>query len=152
MTRTKIFAFLMALLMAPTLFAQPRRDRDWEDRRGRVSAIISDCERRTDDFKVILRRTLDRSPLDGTRREDELNRSAAVLEKAMNRLKESWNLDRDFDRSRRHLAVALDAGRDLNRTLSRHRLRSHIQREWDVVKSELNRLAEVFREPRIRWD
>jgi len=158
MKRTHIAALLTALLFAPGLGAQGYRDhgrpadRDFEDRRGRVTGIIADCERRTDEFKVALRRALDHSRLDGTRKEDELNRAASVLEKAMNRLRESWNADRDFERSRRHLSVALNAGRDLNRTLSRHRLRGDIQREWDIVKDELNRLAEVFREPKIRWE
>ncbi len=156
-------ATLMAALMLPTgLDAQGYRDRrdsggpgdrrDHDERRGRVAAIIADCERRTDDFKVALKRALDRSPLDGTRREDELNRDAAKLEHAMNRLRESWNADRDFERSRRHLSVALAAAQDINRTMSRHRLRGHLQREWEVVRNELNRLAEVFREPKIRWN
>jgi len=158
MKRTHIAALLTALLFAPGLGAQGYRDRgrpadrDFEERRGRVTGIIADCERRTDEFKVALRRALDHSPLDGSRREDQLNRDAANLEKAMNRLRESWNADRDFERSRRHLGVALNAGRDLNRTLSHHRLRSGVQREWEIVRGELNRLAEVFREPKIRWD
>lgn len=155
-------ATLMALLLVPAgLDAQGYRDRreyggpgdrrDHEERRGRVAAIIADCERRTDDFKVALKRALERSPLEGSRREDELNRDASKLEHAMNRLRESWNADRDFERSRRHLSVALAAGQDINRTMARHRLRGHLQREWEIVRSELNRLAEVFREPRIRW-
>ena len=113
MKRTHLAALLAALMLAPSLGAQGYRDRgrpmdrDFEDRRGRVGDIIADCERRTDDFKVALRRALDHSRLDGTHREDELNRSAALLEKAMNRLRGSWNADRDFERSRRHLSVAL---------------------------------------------
>jgi hypothetical protein len=30
-------------------------------------------------------------------------------------------------------------------------LRDSIQREWNVVRDELNRLAEAFDEPKIRW-
>jgi hypothetical protein len=130
----------------------PDDRRDHDERRGRVAGIIADCERRTDEFKVALKRALDRSPLGGTRREDDLNRDAAKLERAMNRLRDSWNADRDFERSRKHLNVALSAGQDINRSMSRHRLRGNVQREWDVVRNELNRLAEVFREPKIRWE
>ena len=126
--------------------------RDQDERRGRVAGIIADCEQRTNEFTVALKRNLDRSPLDGTRREDRLNQNASKLEHAMNRLRDSWNADRDFERSRRHLRVALSAGQDIHRTMSKHQLRGHVQREWDVVRNELNRLAEVFKEPKIRWD
>jgi hypothetical protein len=131
---------------------QPGDRRGQDERRGRVAGVIADLERRTNEFRGALRRALDRSRLDQTRREDELNRDASRLEQAANRLRESWNADRDFDRSRRNLAVAISAGQDINRTMSRHRLRGDVQREWGAVRRELNLLAEVFREPPIRWE
>jgi hypothetical protein len=33
----------------------------------------------------------------------------------------------------------------------RRRLHPDVQRQWDIVRGELNRLAEVFELPRIRW-
>ena len=156
MKRMGVVGIAVALLLPLGLNAQGyQRDRDRRDqdeRRGRVARIIADLERRTNEFHGALRRAIDRSPLDGTHREDELNRDASKLEHAANRLRESWNAERDFERSRRHLAVALSAGQDINHTMSRHRLRGHVQREWDDVRRELNQLAEVFREPPIRWD
>ncbi len=128
-----------------------RRDRD-DDRVGRISGVVADCERRTDDFRQALRRALNDSRLDGTRREDELNESAGRLAHAMDRLRDSWNEDHDVDRSRRNVRTAIMAGRDINRTLSRHALRGHIRREWEDLREELNRLAEVFGEPEIRWE
>ena len=125
--------------------------RDQDERRGRVAGIIADCEQRTNEFNAVLKRSLDRSALDGTRREDRLNREAAKLEHAMNRLRDSWNEDKDFERSRRNLRAALSAGQDIHRALSRHQVRGHVQREWDVLREQLNRLAEVFKEPKIRW-
>ncbi len=155
-------AILVALLLPLGLQAQGyERDRDrggqgnrrdYEERRGRVAGIVADLERRTNDFEGTLRRSLDRSGMDGSRREDELNRDAAKLEHAANRLRESWNADHDFERSRRHLAVALEAGRDINRTMVRRRLGGRAQEQWDAVRHELNRLAEVFHEPPIRWE
>lgn len=159
-----VATILAALVLPLGLNAQDNRgDRDrrehggrddrgeHDERRARVAGIIADCERRTNEFSVALKRALDRSPLDGTRREENLNRDASKLEHAMNRLRESWNADRDFERSRRHVSVAISAGQDIHRTMSRHRLRGHVQREWDVVRNELNRLAEIFREPGIKW-
>ncbi|MCX6625776.1 MAG: hypothetical protein NTY38_32875 [Acidobacteria bacterium] len=161
-----VVAIAVALLLAVGLDAQRNRDnrgrrddnrgpgdrRDNDDRRGRVAGIVADLERRTDEFKGALRRALDRSRMDRTRREDDLNREASKLERAANRLHESWNADRDFERSRRNLAMAISAGQDIQRAMSRHRLRGDVQREWSAVRRELNMLADVFREPPIRWE
>jgi hypothetical protein len=42
-------------------------------------------------------------------------------------------------------------GQDINRTMVRRRLNPDVQRQWDAVRGELNRLAEAFELPRIRW-
>jgi hypothetical protein len=94
---------------------------------------------------------LDRSSLNNTRREDELNRDANRLEQAMNRVRESWNLERNPSRTRRSVGDAIAVGQNINRTMIRRRLHPDVQRQWDIVRGELNRLAEVFELPRIRW-
>ena len=48
--------------------------------------------------------------------------------------------------------MAISAGQDIQRAMSRHRLRGDVQREWSAVRRELNMLADVFREPPIRWE
>ena len=139
------------LLLPGVLAAQPRRGAPSRERVGRISGIIADCERRTNEFKVTLARALEHSELRRGGREDQLNRDAGQLERAMNGLRESWNRGHDPERSRRNVRSAISAGRDINRTMARHRLRESVQHEWDVVRGELNRLAEAFDEPRIRW-
>ena len=121
------------------------------ERVGRISGVVADLERRTDDFQTALRRALEHSDLRRSGREDQLNKDAAQLARAMDRLKESWNREHDQARSRRNAATAISAGRDINRTMSRHRLRDSIEREWSAVRNELNRLAEAFGEPKIHW-
>lgn len=36
-------------------------------------------------------------------------------------------------------------------TMGRRRLNPDVQRQWNAVRGELNRLAEAFELPRIRW-
>src|ERR1035437_3832711 len=43
------------------------------------------------------------------------------------------------------------AGQDINRTMVRRRMNPDVQRQWEAVRGELNRLAEAFELPRIRW-
>ncbi len=127
-----------------------RRD-DRGDRRERISAIISDLEQQSNDFKKSLNRALDRSRLDGTRREDQLNKNARKMEKALNYLRDSWNEDHDMQRSKNNAALAINAAGNIDRTLSRHALRGHVQREWEVLRDGLDRLADIFDLSRVEW-
>jgi hypothetical protein len=117
----------------------------------RIGRVIADCEERTNQFRRSLRAALDRSALNNTAREDELNRDAGRLERAMNGTRESWNGEHNAPRTRRFVSEAITAGQDINRTMVRRRLGGDVQRQWDFVRQELNRLAEVFELPRIRW-
>jgi hypothetical protein len=142
--------FVVALTLLLPVVAKAQRDRDRDDRRDsrgeRIARVIRDCEERTNDF----RHAVDRS-WGGERHEDELDRNAARLERSLNRIRDSWNRDRDYERTRRNVGAAIDAGRDVNRILRNHRMRSHVDREWGAIRSELNNLAEVFEQPHIRW-
>ena len=152
--RKKCMPLVIAAALLPGILSAqpPRRDppRD-RDRGGNISRVIADCESRTNEFRRALREALDRSALDGSRREDELNRDAGRLEQAMNRVREAWNREHDPGRTRRSVDDAILAGQDINRTMVRRRLNPNVQRQWDTVRRELNRLAEVFELPRIRW-
>ena len=106
----------MALLLPGILAAQ----RDYPPRDGRIaniSRVVADCEARTNQFRVSLRAALDRSALNGTRREDQLNVDAERLERAMNRVREAWNREHDPPKTRHFVDDAIAAGRDINRTM-----------------------------------
>jgi len=142
----------VALLLPGVLAAQPQRGYPPRDgRTANISRVVADCEERTNQFRVSLRAALDRSALNGTRREDQLNVDAERLEHAMNRVREAWNREHDPPRTRDFVNEAISAGRDINRTMVARRLNPNVQRQWDAVRSELNRLAEAFELPRMRW-
>jgi hypothetical protein len=159
MKRFCVLAIAAAILLPASLQAQHRdhdrrhEGRDWsrwrqwddrEERMGRLAAIISDCENRSDDFASALRRALDRSRLDGTYREHRLNSDARSLQRAMDRLRDSWNKERDPYASRSNVRMAVSAGQSIERGLPRFHGRRHIESEWRVLRAELNRLAEAF--------
>src|ERR1039458_6573780 len=108
----------VALLLPGIVAAQPPR-RDYPPRGGRgpdISRVVADCEERTNQFRVSLRAALDRSALNGTRREDQLNVDAERLERSMNRVREAWNREHDPPKTREFVNDAISAGRDINRT------------------------------------
>ena len=141
-----LFAAVALLLALPVVAAaQPRRDRGGrDDRSERIGRTINDCEDRTNDFLRAVERSWGRERHNG----DALDHNAQKLERSLNRIRDSWNRDH---RTRRNVGAAIDAGRDINRMLPQHRLGSQLDREWGAIKSELNNLAEVFDQPRIRW-
>lgn len=149
------FAVAMAILLPGILAAQPPRGRyDGPPGRGRFEMItrtINDCERRTNEFRDTLRRALEHSRVRDSNREDELNRDGARLERSLNRVGDSWNGEHNPGKTRHFVDTAIGAGQDINRTMVRRRLNPEVQRQWDIVRAELNRLAEVFELPRIRW-
>ncbi len=137
----------LALLWPAVAKAQPGRGRGPEGRDERIARVIRDCEERTNDFLRAVEHAW------GTDRHtgDRLDREAARLEQALNRIRDSWNRDRDYRRTRGYVGTAVDAGRQVNRILRDHRLGPRVQREWGAIRNELNNLAEVFEQPRIRW-
>jgi hypothetical protein len=151
MRKYLLLALAVALLWPAAVNAQSSRDRSrgrTDDRGERIARIIRDCEQRTNEFK----QAVDRSWGRGERRNnDELDRNAAQMERALNRVRDAWNRDRDYQRTRGSVGAAITAGKAVSRTLGRHRLSSRVTREWDAIKTELNNLAEIFEQPRIRW-
>jgi len=127
----------------------PPDRREWL---SQIAAVIRDCDQRATEFRSVLAHALDRSRLDGTRAEDRLNEQARRLDAAISRLRESWNRERDPERSREHVREAIAAAREINWAVETDQVRGRVQHEWDVLREELNRLAETFREPPIHWE
>jgi hypothetical protein len=112
--------------------------------RADVEAVVRDCERRTDEFRRQLDRALDRSPLDGTHREDQLNSEARRLENEIDRVKRELERREDFMDVRDNVEAALAAARDIDRALRRRRLHKDAERAWRALRAELNVLADHY--------
>lgn len=143
-----------ALLLAPMSVAQSSRYSrppvNSSQSVGAITDIINRCEDRTDDFRKSLRRALNDSALDNSSREATLRRRADQLERALDRTGDSWNKDRDLDKTRRYVREALDAGRDINHTMRNWRLNYDVERDWQAIRSQLNALARAFRLSELR--
>ena len=126
-------------LVAGSLWARKRRYT-----RSDIQALVRDCERRSDDFRKQLDRALDRSSLDGTRREDRLNSEARRLENEIDRVKRELERREDFMDVRGNVAAALEAARDIDRTMRRRRLTKDAERAWRALTAELNVLADRY--------
>jgi len=137
-----------ALLVAGTAGAQYRE----HERGSDIARVIRDCEDRTSVFERSFRHALERSDYHGSFRQDELNRHADELERAMGKLHETWNRERDVEKTRHFVDEAIRVSRDINHVMNRERFYPGLQDQWAAVRAELNHLAEAFGLPRLRWE
>lgn len=116
-----------------------------------TTQVINDCERRTNSFERTLRRALNKSAMNRTPREDQLNRDTDRLENAMDKVGDSWNRDHNVQKTRQFVSSAIAVARDINKTMVNWHLDPDAEREWGAVRGELNRLAQTFGLPRVGW-
>ena len=131
------------MLLNTNTFAQ--RPRPWY--RGNVRAIIRQLETDTDAFKSSLDSALDRSSLNGSRAEDEINGYVKQFEEATDRLR-----DRSEDREYAPNAAreVLNRGRSINEFMRNNRLGGRAESDWARVRSNLNRLSNAY-DRNWRW-
>jgi hypothetical protein len=118
--------------------------------KNEVGVIITRVENRSDEFVRRFDAALDRSGLDGTRREDNLNERARNLEKSLD------DLRREFDRKESYIATRPEVSRtlriaaEINQVMRRRRMGAETERNWTMLRIELNTLARVYDLPTLR--
>lgn len=120
-----------------------RAQRPWY--RGNVVEIIKQLETDTDSYKSSLDRALDRSRLNGTRTEDEINGFVKEFEEATDRLRSRAEDQKHAPNAAREV---LNRGRAINRFMVNNRLGADAEGDWARVRNDLNRLANAYY---IRW-
>lgn len=145
---TGLAALLVVLGLADTSFAQ-RRGRGGNYTKTQVDRIIKNVEQRTDRFVSQFDNSLDRSRLNGTKREDKLNERARDLETATDELR------REFDRrdlwieNKDEVRRCLNIAADINAVMRSRKFNRAAETNWANVRAELNVLAQVYRLPVI---
>lgn len=163
--RRKIFLTVIATaflaLCLPTLAAaQGRydpygRDRDYgrnrrdDDRYGRYDQrYLRDSIRRlenlSDRFEGNLDRALDRSRVDGTRREDNINDAARDFHRAANRLRDRFDDGRNLNRSADEARRVLDLGARLDRIVQHVAYDGRVRSDWMQIRQELRVIGDAY--------
>ena len=145
---------------------QDRRDRDDDDyRRGRRDddygrgrgGRTSDYERRqlrdlanriedrSRSFQRNLDRALDRSRIDDTRREDNINDLARDFRNAANRFRNVAGDSNDLYRSQDEARDLIQLANRIENTLRRVRLDSRTSNDWYQIRADLRTVADIYR-------
>jgi hypothetical protein len=106
-----------------------------------VEQIIHRIEKQSDRFRSALDAALDKSRLDGTRREDDIN--AFVKDFYV----ETKTLHEHFDQHKStgaDVQSVLERGSRIDEFMRRARLKKNVEKEWSNLKMNLDELARVY--------
>ena len=138
-------ALAAAFLLIPAIGqAQPRVARGRLYTKGDVDRIIKRVEDRSDKFKKEFDRALDRSRLNNTRREDQLNDYADDLEKATDELRREFDRRDAWAENKAEVRKCLEIATKLNVVMRNRRLGTKVESTWSALRYELNTLADVY--------
>ena len=129
--------------------AQPRTARGRVYTKGDVDRIIKRVEDRSDKFKKEFDKALDRSRLNNTRREDQLNDYAKDLEKATDELRREFDRQDAWAENRDEVRKCLSIATKLNVAMRARRLGPKVESTWAALRFELNTLAGVYDLPPV---
>lgn len=135
--------FVLALMLTAPGLAQGRyRGRVYS--KADVDHIIKRVEDRSDAFQKMVDRNLDRSRLNGSKREDNINDQVKDLEKALDDLRREFDRKDSFRETRREVERVMSEADEVNALMKRLRFDASVEREWQLVKADLNKLAGVY--------
>jgi hypothetical protein len=146
MKRVSVIALLVTLTsgslvtQAQAQWGGQRNDRDRrDDVRDDFEDTLNDIKDDADQFVRSLDRTLDRSPIDGSRREDNLNAIAKELRDQAKRVRDRF---RSRNLQRGDVQRLLDLGRRMDTAMrsTRRNLSGDVRRDWSALRNALSRL------------
>ena len=131
-----IVAFALVGLPAVVSAQQPYRRTEQQ-----VKSLLQRIEHNTDRFRKSLDDALDKSRIDGTRTEDNINQFMKDFEEATDRLKDRYGDNQTASASVEEIlqrTVAID------NFMWRHRLTPRAQNDWRSLRRDLEQLAQAY--------
>jgi hypothetical protein len=111
-----------------------------------VRQILNRLDNRTNQFRNSMDAALDRSRLDGTRREDNINQFISDFDNAVERLRNNFN---NRAETTADVQAVLDIALRIDRFMQRNRLNANAQNTWLALRSDVNQLASAYN---INWN
>ena len=138
-----IASLLIAAAATPVLAQRGRWSRE------QIGDLIRTLERETNDFRKDFDRALDRSRLNNSGREDRVNASMKRFENEMDEVRREFARRDDWWDIRDNVRKAVNAARDVDRTMRNQRLGPQVERQWVAIRRGMNVLATRNDVPRL---
>lgn len=146
---TGLAALFLILVLADVSSAQRRGRGRNAYTKAQVDQIIKNVEQRTDRFVSQFDRSLDRSRLNGTKREDKLNDRARDLETATDELRREFDRRDTWIENKDEVRRCLNIAADINVAMRGRKFNRATENNWANVRNELNALARVYNLPLV---
>jgi hypothetical protein len=144
-----VIALALSSLLTVSTFAQgTARGRYYT--KNDVERIIKRVEERSDAFKTVVDKTLDRSVLNGTQKEDNINEQVKQLERALDNLRSDFDRRNEWRETKDQVRAVLNQADEVGRIVKRNRFNARVQRSWAALRTDLNTLAGVYNLPYLR--
>jgi len=146
-----LFAVVMILSLAGVSSAQKkkRESRNKLMNKAQVEAVIQRVEDRVDNFVDNYDRSLDKSKLNGSSREDWLNKRARDLESATDELSREFDRRDAWAENKDEVRKCLNIATDIDRNMRNYKFGSATEANWSRVRYELNTLADIYNLPKV---
>ena len=106
-----------------------------------VKRLMAQLKKDTGKFRKSFDSSLDRSRLNGTNREDDINRLLKNYEDATERL---YSRFKDNKAVGADVEAVLDGAADIDRFMTRRLASERAERDWSEVRQDLRRLADAY--------
>jgi hypothetical protein len=144
--RKSILTTLIITLAGVASVAQAQHQRPYRLTDRAMQQVIRRIEVRANRFKASLDRALDRSRLDQTRREDNINQLVSEFELASNQLRGNFNRR---ESTMADVRMVLERAAWIDRFMQRHRMQAAAERDWRLLRNDLNSLATAYQ---LAWN
>jgi hypothetical protein len=141
--RLAVLAIAIFVLAGSVGYAQqvPPRANDKD-----VNSVLERLKKNSETFRKSLDRALDKSPLDSTKREDNVNEFMKEFSKATKVLEEGFDKKRDVTNE---VTEVLNRAVTIDSFVARHNLTEQAKSDWLVVRTDLDTLAKYFN---VSWN
>jgi hypothetical protein len=144
----RIFSVALVLAFASLAMTAQAQITTTRVNNQQVRQLIRRIENRTDVFRASLDASLDRSRINSTNAEDDINRFVADFESATNQLRDRFNSRQDVSADVQNV---LNQAALINRFMRRNRLGARPESDWASLRVDLNELARIYGVSG-RWD
>ena len=134
---------IINVLMVVAIFSVAVRAQDVPYRLNdkQVKKLMEQLKKDAGRFRKSLDRSLDRSRLNGTHREDDINRFLKNYEDATERL---YSRFKDNKSVGADVEAVLDGAAEIDQFMTRRLASERAERDWSAVRQDLRRLAEAY--------
>ena len=137
-------AFAMAGVAATPVHAYTQEPTRLSD--DQVERLLERIEKAADKFRESIDDALDKSRVDDSRLEDELNRYVHAFENATDRLEKRFDDDKSSSEDVREVMTRAAA---INGVMTRFEFTDRAQGDWRLLRNDLNELARAYN---VTWE